>query len=142
MEITKYDPRFPIKVDNDFDKLYIALKIYITINEIIRTRELSNEVSSREALKKVRLPNEERTLKVLTYYALKGFTKETVKDCCRELGLTSQTNTQMICYLTGKEYLVKDKHNYSMRHLSPDLQRYCERVMSSDNKSLVIEFKQ
>lgn len=132
------DVALPTK--SSFDKMLSAIKIYVKLKEITLLNETSDEEFIPK-LKEMRLPIEEKCLKVLTYYTLYGFSKETTADCCKQLKLSKQANTQIICYLTNQGYLIKDTFNMTIRHISEELLVLKQLITKQEKSVITIELQ-
>jgi len=128
-----------VTAKSNYDKLLSAIKMYVRLKEVILMNEISDEALGTK-LKELRLPIEEKCLKVLTYYVMYGFSKETNAECCKELKLSRQTNTQIISYLTKQGFLTKDIFNQTMRHINEELIALKQLITRQERSIISIEF--
>lgn len=134
-------PIFPLDTRSDYDKMYCAIKLYISVHEVFSFLDCDDDSQMISEVSKMKLPVENKCIKVLSYLMLKGISDSTIKDCREELKMDKQSWTQIISHLTTRGYLIKDSFNQTRRHFDKDLEAYCRAVMNyKENSGITIRF--
>lgn len=133
-------PVFQLNTKSKYDKIYSAIKIFLSLNDVFKFLDTMNDREYLDEVKKMRLPSENKSIQVLTYLIIKGVSDEAVAECKRELRMDNQTWNSYISHLTTRGLLIKDNFKQSRRNIEPNLHNYCKAILNNDNIYALIKF--
>ena len=80
---------------------------------------------------------------VLSFYILRGYSKETKDLILASLGITGKNLNQINSELTKKKYLIRDNNNFRKKHLSQELKVLRDYFLEGEyNKIYLVKFNE
>lgn len=99
------------------DKMYYALKMETLMQEMKVFNSCIDMNEFMKSKKFVKMGQEDRCLRILAYYALYGFTRDTVEECRKAFNMNANRINQLNHNLTKKGYLERHKYNNTLRDI-------------------------
>lgn len=119
--------RYTTEFTDDFE----LMKKVLTVDSVIRG--VNGEVNRLKP----------QMINVLACYCLYGYNEESKQIVMEILGINRKNLNQLNSLLTSSGYLIRDTHNYRLRHLSPRIQKLVDFFAGGKgNKFLILEFNE
>lgn len=118
---------YPVDYSDELDLLRKVLKVHAVVTNIDKDENFLRPM----------------LVKVLSFYILWGYSKETKEIIMDSLEITQKNLNQINSELTKKKYLVRDTHNFRKKYLSKELTMLKNYFLEGDYKKVfLVRFKE